>query len=68
MNNLYAHTATEQQFPEYVSLNVRDDGACELTVRSPSIDGVHCGTAGAIVLNEAQRNALAVALLRCTAP
>lgn len=35
-SNIYAYTATQHPFPEYVSLNRESDGRITITVRGPA--------------------------------
>lgn len=51
MTNIFAYTAPGCNYPEYVSLNVADDGSSILIVRSKAKEDGSCGDTAQIALD-----------------
>ena len=58
MHNIYAYTPNTNPYPEYVSLNRKDDGTITLTVREPAKPGQYsdkdCGATVAVPIPRAE--------------
>lgn len=59
--NIYAHTAPDGSYPEYISVNLRD-GKCEIVVRSPVASDGGPGAVAEIGLSPDQAKDLAASL------
>jgi hypothetical protein len=53
MANIFAYTANALYYPDYISVNVEEDGV-NVIVRSPANEKGECGTTSQIKLNTEQ--------------
>ncbi len=61
--NIFAYTALESNYPEFISINVDETGAFEIVVRSSAKEDGRCGETVSVKLTTQQSLNLAMNLV-----
>ena len=54
MTNLFAYTSSAANYPDFISVNRRDDGGIEIIIRSAAREDGSCGDTVCVVLTPEQ--------------